>query len=330
MSIITKNQLLEAGVHFGHNTRRWNPKMKEYIFGERNGIYIIDLDKTMKMLEEAYTALFNIVQNGGRVLFVGTRRQTQDVVRDEAVRCGQFYVDQRWLGGTLTNHKTIRKSIARLDEIERMEEEGVFDVLPKKEVISLRKEKARLEKYFNGIKEMRKLPDAVVIVDPKSEQIAVREARKLNIPIFGLVDTNCDPDDVDYIIPGNDDAIRSVKLIVGTLANAVVEAQGGTPIQIDLSIDDNQDDRGSHRRGRGRRTSRYEEKPEKEVAKPRVKAEKPEEAEEEEKTEVENVEAEAEESAETVQESEATEGEKLAEEIKEEAFKEEEAPEVQE
>ncbi|HHX80587.1 MAG TPA: 30S ribosomal protein S2 [Acholeplasmataceae bacterium] len=250
MSIITKNQLLEAGVHFGHNTRRWNPKMKEYIFGERNGIYIIDLDKTVKLLEEAYAAMFNIVQNGGRVLFVGTRKQTQDVIKEEAIRCNQFYVDQRWLGGTLTNHKTIRKSIARLYEIERMEEDGVFEVLPKKEVILLNKEKARLEKYFNGIRDMKSLPEAVVIVDPKSEQIAVREARKLNIKIFGLVDTNCDPDDVDFIIPGNDDAIRSVKLVVGTLANAAVEAQGGTPIQIDLGEDSIHEDRGQYRRGR--------------------------------------------------------------------------------
>ena len=267
MSIITKNQLLEAGVHFGHNTRRWNPKMKEYIFGERNGIYIIDLDKTVKLLEEAYAAMFNIVQNGGRVLFVGTRKQTQDVIREEAIRCGQFYVDQRWLGGTLTNHKTIRRSIARLYEIERMEEEGVFEVLPKKEVILINKEKARLEKYFNGIRDMKTLPDAVVIVDPKSEQIAVREARKLNIKIFGLVDTNCDPDDVDYIIPGNDDAIRSVKLIVGTLANAVVEAQGGTPIQIDLGEDSIHEDRGQHRRGRRQRgrVEKVEEKKEVEV-----------------------------------------------------------------
>ncbi|HEY8396113.1 MAG TPA: 30S ribosomal protein S2 [Bacilli bacterium] len=254
MSIISKNQLLEAGVHFGHNTRRWNPKMKEYIFGERNGIYIIDLDKTVKLLEEAYAALFNIVQNGGRVLFVGTRKQTQDVIKEEAIRCNQFYVDQRWLGGTLTNHKTIRKSIARLNEIERMEEEGVFEVLPKKEVILINKEKARLEKYFSGIREMKTLPEAIVIVDPKSEQNAVKEARKLNITIFGLVDTNCDPDDVDYVIPGNDDAIRSVKLIIGTLANAVVEAQGGTPVQIDLGEENTHEERTTHRRVRNARS----------------------------------------------------------------------------
>jgi small subunit ribosomal protein S2 len=237
MSIITKNQLLEAGVHFGHNTRRWNPKMKEYIFGERNGIYIIDLDKTVVLLEEAYKALFTIVQNGGKVLFVGTRKQSQEVIREEAIRCGQYYVDHRWLGGTLTNHKTIRKSINRLFEIERMEEDGTFDVLPKKEVILLRKEKEKKLKFFSGIREMRQLPNALVVVDPKSEYIAVAEARSSGIPIFALVDTNCDPDEVDYVIPGNDDAIRSIKLIIGTLANAVVEALGGTPVAIDISED---------------------------------------------------------------------------------------------
>lgn len=250
MSVITKNQLLEAGVHFGHNTRRWNPKMKEYIFGERNGIYIIDLDKTVVKVEEAYKALFNIVQNNGSVIFVGTRKQTQDVIKEEAVRAEQYYVDQRWLGGTLTNHKTIRRSISRLFEIEKMEEDGIFEVLPKKEVILIKKEKEKLDKFFGGIREMRNLPNAMVVVDPKSEQIAVREARKLGIPIFALVDTNCDPDEVDYVIPGNDDAIRAVKLIVGTLANAVVEAQGGTPIEIEFTDEVQQDDR--NRRGRDR------------------------------------------------------------------------------
>lgn len=243
MSVITKNQLLEAGVHFGHNTRRWNPKMKEYIFGERNGIYIIDLDKTVVMLEEAYKALFTIVQNGGKVLFVGTRKQSQEVIRNEAIRCDQFYVDHRWLGGTLTNHKTIRKSINRLFEIERMEEEGIFDVLPKKEVILLKKEKEKKQKFFSGIRDMRQLPNAMVVVDPKSEHIAVAEARNKGIPIFALVDTNCDPDEVDYVIPGNDDAIRSIKLIVGTLANAVVEALGGTPVDIDISDESVAEDR---------------------------------------------------------------------------------------
>lgn len=246
MSVISMKQLLEAGVHFGHNTRRWNPKMKEYIFGERNGIYIIDLAKTEAKINVAYQAIKEIVQNGGRVLFVGTRKQTQEVIREEATRAGQFYVDQRWLGGTLTNFKTIRKSISRLFEIERMEEEGVFEVLPKKEVILLNKEKERLEKYFNGIRDMNTLPDALFVVDPKSEYNAIREARKLNIPVFGMVDTNCDPDYVDYIIPANDDAIRAVKLIVGTMANAIVEAQGGTPIEIDLG-EDNVDERPNYR-----------------------------------------------------------------------------------
>lgn len=249
MSVISKNQLLEAGVHFGHNTRRWNPKMKEYIFGERNGIYIIDLDKTVEKVEEAYKELFNIVQNNGTVLFVGTRKQTQEVIKEEAIRCGQFYVDQRWLGGTLTNYKTIRRSIGRLFEIEKMEEDGIFEVLPKKEVILIKKEKEKLEKFFNGIRDMKATPSAMVVVDPKSEHNAVAEARKLGVPVFGLVDTNCDPDEVDFVIPGNDDAIRAVKLIVGTLANAVVEAQGGTPIEIVFTDEPQSDDR-SPRRGR--------------------------------------------------------------------------------
>ncbi|HEY8444851.1 MAG TPA: 30S ribosomal protein S2, partial [Bacilli bacterium] len=228
MTIVTKKQLLEAGVHFGHNTRRWNPKMKEYIYEERNGIYIIDLQKTEKLIIDAYKRLYSIVQNGGKVLFVGTRKQTQDVIREEAIRAGQYYVDQRWLGGTLTNFKTIRKSINRLFKLEAMEEDGTFDVLPKKEVTLLRKEKDKLNKYFSGIRDMKKMPDALFVVDPKSEHNAVAEARKLRIPVFALVDTNCDPDEVDFVIPGNDDAIRSVKLIVATMANAIVEAQGGT------------------------------------------------------------------------------------------------------
>ena len=234
MAVISKKLLLEAGVHFGHNTRRWNPKMKEYIYEERNGIYIIDLKKTEDLVEEAYKALYTIAQNGGRVIFVGTRKLTQDVIKEEAIRAGQFYVDQRWLGGTLTNFKTIKRSIARLFEIEAMEENGTFEVLPKKEVILIKKEKEKLDKYFTGIKDMTEVPQAMVVVDPKTEHNAVAEARRLNIPIFGLVDTNCDPDDVDYVIPGNDDAVRSVKLIVATLANAVVEANGGTPIVIEF------------------------------------------------------------------------------------------------
>ncbi len=232
MAVISKKLLLEAGVHFGHNTRRWNPKMKEYIFEERNGIYIIDLTKTEQLVDDAYKALYTIAQNGGTVLFVGTRKQTQDVIKEEATRCGMYYVDQRWLGGTLTNFKTIKKSIARLYKIEAMEEDGTFDLLPKKEVALLKKEKEKLDKYFGGIKEMKGLPQALFIVDPKTEHNAVLEAKKLNIPVFALVDTNCDPDDADYVIPANDDAIRSVKLIVATMANAVVEANGGTPIEI--------------------------------------------------------------------------------------------------
>ena len=232
MAVISKKQLLEAGVHFGHNTRRWNPKMKEYIYEERNGIYIIDLTKTEKLVEEAYQALYTIAQNGGQVLFVGTRKQTQDVIKEEATRANMFYVDQRWLGGTLTNFKTIKKSIAKLFKYEQMAEDGTFEVLPKKEVILIKKEQEKLEKNIGGIKNLKSIPDALVVVDPKTEHNAVLEARKLNIPIFGLVDTNCDPEDVDYVIPANDDAIRSVKLIVATLANAVVEANGGTPIEV--------------------------------------------------------------------------------------------------
>lgn len=250
MSVITKKQLLEAGVHFGHNTRRWNPKMKEYIFEERNGIYIIDLAKTEVLIEECYKELYTIVQNGGKVIFVGTRKQTQDVIREEAKRAEQYYVDQRWLGGTLTNFKTIRKSIGRLFKLEEMEETGVFDVLPKKEVIKLRKEKEKLNKYFSGIRDMKDMPSAMFVVDPKTEHNAVAEARRLSIPVFALVDTNCDPDEVDFVIPGNDDAIRSVKLIVATMANAVVEALGGTPVAIEFTDDLPQQDRNRMQRGR--------------------------------------------------------------------------------
>ena len=254
MAVISKKQLLEAGVHFGHNTRRWNPKMKEYIYEERNGIYIIDLTKTEKLVEEAYQALYTIAQNGGKILFVGTRKQTQDVIKEEATRCNMFYVDQRWLGGTLTNFKTIKKSIAKLFRYEQMAEDGTFDVLPKKEVILIKKEQEKLEKNIGGIKNLTSTPDALVVVDPKTEHNAVLEARKLNIPIFGLVDTNCDPEDVDYVIPANDDAIRSVKLIVATLANAVVEANGGTPIEVvftDEPVAEEQKPRRNNRDGKG-------------------------------------------------------------------------------
>ena len=227
MTVVSMNYLLEAGVHFGHQTKRWNPKMKEYIFTARDEIYIIDLQKTAKMIEEAYAALKEIVANGGKVLFVGTRKQAQEAVKEEALRSESYYVNERWLGGTLTNFRTIRKRVKRLEDIEKMEKDGTFDVLPKKEVIKLKKEYDKLNKVLCGIREMHKLPQALYIVDPSKEDIAIKEARILGIPVFGIVDTNCDPDMVDYVIPGNDDAIRAVKLITGVMANAVVEANGG-------------------------------------------------------------------------------------------------------
>jgi small subunit ribosomal protein S2 len=227
VAVVSMKQLLEAGVHFGHQTRRWNPKMAKYIFTERNGIYIIDLQKTVKMMEEAYNFVRELAAQGGNLLFVGTKKQAQDAVREEAERCGMFYVNHRWLGGTLTNFQTIRKRIERLHQLEDMEQDGTFDVLPKKEVVLLRKEKARLEKFLGGIKHMKKLPDAVFIIDPRKERIAVAEARKLNIPIVAIVDTNCDPDEVDYVIPGNDDAIRAVRLFTSKMADAVLEGKQG-------------------------------------------------------------------------------------------------------
>lgn len=227
MSVISMKQLLEAGVHFGHQTRRWNPKMKKYIFTERNGIYIIDLQKTVKKVEEAYNFVKELAANGGKILFVGTKKQAQESVKEEAERCGMFYVNQRWLGGTLTNFVTIQKRIKRLKEIEKMAEDGTFDVLPKKEVIRIKKEQERLEKFLGGIKEMKELPDALFVIDPRKERIAVAEARKLNIPIIGIVDTNCDPDEIDYVIPANDDAIRAVKLLTSKIADAVLEGKQG-------------------------------------------------------------------------------------------------------
>ncbi|ACJ34070.1 30S ribosomal protein S2 [Anoxybacillus flavithermus] len=227
MSVISMKQLLEAGVHFGHQTRRWNPKMKKYIFTERNGIYIIDLQKTVKKVEEAYNFVKELAADGGKILFVGTKKQAQDSVKEEAERSGMFYVNQRWLGGTLTNFATIQKRIKRLKEIERMAEDGTFDVLPKKEVVKLKKELERLEKFLGGIKEMKELPDALFVIDPRKERIAVAEARKLNIPIIGIVDTNCDPDEIDYVIPANDDAIRAVKLLTSKIADAILEAKQG-------------------------------------------------------------------------------------------------------
>ena len=227
MAVVSMSYLLETGVHFGHQTKRWNPKMKEYIFTSRDDIYIIDLQKTAKKIEEAYVALNKIAANGGKVIFVGTRKQAQEAVTEEAIRSNSYYVAERWLGGTLTNFRTIRRRVKRLEEIEKMEKDGTFDLLPKKEVIGIKKEYEKLNKVLCGIREMNKLPDAMFVVDPSKEEIAIREARKLNIPVFGIVDTNCDPDMVDYVIPGNDDAIRAVKLITGVMANAIVEANGG-------------------------------------------------------------------------------------------------------
>ena len=227
MAVVSMKQLLEAGVHFGHQTRRWNPKMAPYIFTERNGIYIIDLQKTVKKLEEAYMFVRDTAANGGEILFVGTKKQAGDSVKEEAERCGMHYVNARWLGGMLTNFKTIRRRIERLAQLRKMEEDGTFELLPKKEVVKLKLEIEKLEKFIGGIKNMAELPAALFIVDPKKEKIAVSEARKLGIPIVAIVDTNCDPDEVDYVIPGNDDAIRAVKLIAGTMANAVLEGKQG-------------------------------------------------------------------------------------------------------
>ncbi|HIT22248.1 MAG TPA: 30S ribosomal protein S2 [Candidatus Scybalousia intestinigallinarum] len=226
MTVVSMNYLLEAGVHFGHQKRRWNPKMKEYIFTTRDDIYIIDLQKTVKKIEEAYKALKEIVENGGKVLFVGTKKQAQEAAEENAVRTNMYFVNERWLGGTLTNFKTIRSRVKRLEDIEKMEKDGVFEVLPKKEVIQIKKEYEKLNKNLRGIRDMKKLPDALIIVDPKKEEIAIKEARILGIPVFGVVDTNCDPDMTDYPIPGNDDAVRSVKVMIGALANAIAEVNG--------------------------------------------------------------------------------------------------------
>lgn len=227
MAVISMKQLLEAGVHFGHQTRRWNPKMATYIFTERNGIYIIDLQKTVKKLEEAYFFVRDMAASGESILFVGTKKQAQDAIKEEAERCGQFYVNARWLGGMLTNFKTMRTRIARLNQLQKMQADGTFDLLPKKEVIKLQLEIAKLEKYLGGVKEMKKLPGALFVVDSRKEKNAIAEARKLNIPIVAIVDTNCDPDEIDYVIPGNDDAIRAVKLIAGAMADAVLEGRQG-------------------------------------------------------------------------------------------------------
>ena len=231
MSVISMKQLLEAGVHFGHQTRRWNPKMAEYIFAERNGIYIIDLQKTVKKVDEAYNAVCDIIKNGGEMLFVGTKKQAQDSVKEEAERCGMYYVNERWLGGTLTNFKTIQTRIERLKTLEKMQENGDFEVLPKKEVAKLMHEMEKLERNLGGIKHMKRIPDVMFIVDPRKERIAIQEAHNLGIPLVAIVDTNCDPDEIDFVIPGNDDAIRAVKLIAGKLADAVIESRQGAQFE---------------------------------------------------------------------------------------------------
>ena len=227
MAVVSMKQLLEAGVHFGHQTRRWNPKMAKYIFTDRNGIYIIDLQKTVRKLDEAYNFMRDLSAQGGSVLFVGTKKQAQESIREEAERCGMHYVNARWLGGMLTNFRTIRHRIDRMEQLKKMREDGTFDLLPKKEVVKLELEIEKLEKFLGGVKDMNQLPQALFIVDPRKERIAVSEARKLNIPIVAIVDTNCDPDEIDYVIPGNDDAIRAVKLIAGAMADAVLEGRQG-------------------------------------------------------------------------------------------------------
>ena len=260
MSVISMKQLLEAGVHFGHQTRRWNPKMAEYIFTERNGIYIIDLQKTVKKIDEAYYFLRDVIEAGSEVLFVGTKKQAQDSIKEEAERCGMYYVNARWLGGMLTNFKTIRKRVERLNKLLEMEASGVYEVLPKKEVIKLRSEMDKLFKYLGGIKDMRRLPGAVFIVDPRKEHIAILEARKLGIPVIAIVDTNCDPDEVDYVIPGNDDAIRAVKLISSRLADCVLEVRQGQEAEAAARHEEEADDEdtGYHEsRGRGRDGGRH-------------------------------------------------------------------------
>ena len=242
MAVVSMSYLLEAGVHFGHQTKRWNPKMKEYIFTSRDDIYIIDLEKTKACLEEAYAEIKTIAENGGKFLFVGTRKQAQEVCVEEATRSNSYYVTERWLGGTLTNFRTIRRRVKRLEEIEKMEADGTFELLPKKEVIGLKKEYEKLNRVLCGIRNMEKLPQALIIVDPKKEINAIKEARKLRIPVFGIVDTNCDPDDVDYVIPGNDDAVRSIKVMLGVLTNAICEANGLELVDY-VSEDDKKEDK---------------------------------------------------------------------------------------
>ncbi len=274
MTVISMNYLLEAGAHFGHQKRRWNPKMKEYIFTSRDDIYIIDLQKTVKKIEEAYVAMKTIAENGGQVLYVGTKKQAQEAVEECATRTNMFFINERWLGGTLTNFKTIKTRIRRLDQIEKMEADGTFDLLPKKEVIGIKKEYDKLNKNLRGIRNMKKIPDAMVIVDPKNEEIAIKEARILGIPVFGVVDTNCDPDMVDFVIPGNDDAVRSVKLLIGALTNAIAEVNGNEIMECVT-----EDDKA------GRKTEKAPRREVKEEPKQEVKVEKVEEVKEEVKTE---------------------------------------------
>ena len=275
MTVISMNYLLEAGVQFGHQKRRWNPKMKEYIFTTRDDIYIIDLQKTVKKLEEAYEALKEIAQNEGKVLFVGTKKQAQEAAEECAVRTNMYFVNERWLGGTLTNFKTIRSRIRRMEEIEKMEEDGTFDALPKKEVIGLKKEYEKLNKNLRGIREMKKMPQAMVIVDPRKEEIAIKEAHILGIPVFGVVDTNCDPDMVDYVIPGNDDAVRSVKLLIGALTNAIAEVNGNEVIDY-ITEDEKAVKEEATTKEDVVEEVKEEKKPAKKVAKKEVKEETPE------------------------------------------------------
>ena len=265
MTVISMNYLLEAGVHFGHQKRRWNPKMKEYIYTTRDDIYIIDLSKTVKKLEEAYEALKAIAENGGKVLYVGTKKQAQEAVEEAAVRTNMYFMNERWLGGTLTNYKTIRGRIRRLEEIEKMESDGTFDLLPKKEVIKIKKEYEKLNKNLRGIREMKRLPQALVIVDPRKEDIAIKEAHILGIPVFGIVDTNCDPDVVDYVIPGNDDAVRAVKLLIGALTNAVAEVNGNEVIDYVSEDDKNKDSKRGNRKENNREQKKEFKKETKEV-----------------------------------------------------------------
>jgi len=284
MSVVSMSYLLEAGVHFGHQTKRWNPKMKEYIYTSRDDIYIIDLNKTAEKIEEAYSALKEIAANGGKVIFVGTKKQAQEAAKETAIRTDSYYVSERWLGGTLTNFRTIRRRINRLEQIEKMRENGTFDVLPKKEVLKINKEYEKLLTYFEGIRNMKKIPDAMVIVDPKKEYNAIREAHKLNIPVFGIVDTNADPDDLNYPIPGNDDAVRAINLVFGVLGNAIAEATGKDMIDY-ISEDDKAEVKQEVKETKEEKTSKKEEKVEevkeekkvakKETKKEEVKEEKP-------------------------------------------------------